>query len=81
MVRRKHSSKRQASNRKRQVFTAATFNIQRISHIKVEAIIQDGYMYDMMALTELGGRPEETWELDVKYPNLFVQIIFIEKIN
>ena len=67
MVRRKHSSKRQASNRKRQVFTAAIFNIQRISHIKVEAIIQDGC--DMMALTELGGRPEETWELDIKYPN------------
>ena len=66
VVLRKHSSKRQASNRKRQVFTVATFNIQRISHIKMEAIIQDGY--DLMALTELGGRPEEPWELDVKYP-------------
>ena len=41
--------------------------MQRISHIKVEAILQDGY--DLMALTELGGRPKEAWEIDVKYPN------------
>ena len=66
VVRRKHSSKRQASNRKQQIFTAATFNVQRISHIKMEAILQDGY--DLMALTELGGRPKEAWEIDVKYP-------------
>lgn len=55
------------SNVSREVYTAATWNVEGLTEVKFEAVMQDGY--DMLALTELHGRPQEAWEFEVKYPN------------